>query len=83
MGGLTDTHKPRPTIMMGFDVPKSTTVGSVKIATKTGVGKSKGGLAIVRNEPCLLQVQPSSSFSSWPGPHGEATGSLMSQDIAP
>lgn len=67
--------------MIGFDVPKSTMVGSEKIATKTGVGNSKVGLAIVRNEQCLPQAQSSSSL--WPGPHGEGPGSLPSVDTAP
>lgn len=77
MGGLEATHKSRPTDLNGVDAHESAIVGNERIATNTGVGNSKVGLATVRSVFCLPQVQ---SSSSWPGPHGEGLVSLPSVD---
>ena len=76
VGGCSATRESRPTVPNEFDVPMSTIVGSERIATKIGVGKSKVGSLTVRSVLCLPHVQ--SWSSSWPGPHGDGLGSLPS-----
>ena len=57
VGGRADTHNPRSIARNRGSADASASAGTERMATNTGVGRSKFDLATVSSVFCLPQVQ--------------------------